>query len=192
MSPSTLAGDELTQFKKLVENDGNYVIRVKSPSGGSITAFVRACALAASTFREDWEVTMDQFGNIIAINYTPKTQACPGPHIAQGLQTAQFQTSVKLAYPWRGIRPEVKAGQAPGAVPGATAQPENDAAAQGSSSDSDEPQEEQSFLRKYWLYIAIPVVFLMMNGMPPEEGANTQGRSGQRNPAPRRRPAGST
>jgi len=182
----------MTDFKNLAEADGNYIIRVKTPSGATVTAFARACALVASNFREEWEVTMDQFGNLVSLNYVPKVAECAGANTPKVSDTVQFETNVKLSYPWRGIRPEVKPGHGSPMAPAQGASSGGDSSASSSSSSEGadgEPQEEQSFLRKYWLYIAIPVVFLMMNGVPPEEGA-AGGASGPRQ-APRRRPAGS-
>jgi len=181
----------MVEFKKLVEEGGNYIVRVQSPAGASVTAFAPACAVAASNFKEDWEVTMDQFGHLIALNYVPSNPSCENVNVAQVKDTVQFNTNIRVAYPWRGIRPEIKTGQGGQPIPGAPQGQAQPQAQGGSDKDGDkEPEEEKSFLQKYWLYLAIPVVFMMMNGMPPEEGAGGQGGkpAGPRAP-PRRRPA---
>jgi len=188
-SKTKVAGDDMDLFKKLVDNDGNYLVRVKSPNGAMVSAYARACALVASNFKEDWDVTMDNFGNIVAINYSPHVPDCTGVKSSQLKDHAIFETSAKLAYPWRGIRPEVKSGQ--GAPPGGAAGAPQPAAqsSSGGTQQGGEPEEEPSFLRKYWLYIAIPVVFLMMQSAP-EEGAGGQKAGAGQRAAPRRRPTG--
>merc|ERR1712216_100315 len=140
------------------------------------------------------EVTMDQSSNIVALNYAPQNPSCAAVDASQ-LQDSvvNFDTTVKLAYPWRGIRPDVKPGQ--GAPQqqhmGDASPPQGNMQGDGKQGQGEgEPKEEQSFLRKYWLYIAIPVVYLMMSGLPPEEGAAPAagGRPGAPRAAPRRRP----
>jgi len=184
MSKFSLSGDQLESFKALVDQNSTYAVRVKTPGGVSVIAYTLACALVTSQFREEWEVTMDQFGNIAAINYSPSHINCAGASTTAVEEPAEFHTSVKLLYPWRGIRPEVKPGQ--GGMPPAGSSP---AGAKGEPTNNDEPTEEPSMLRKYWMYIAIAVVFLMMNNLP-EEAANTPGgaRPGGPKPPPRRRP----
>lgn len=116
-SKTKVAGDDMDLFKviraprerftlrvlfvqKLVDNDGNYLVRVKSPNGAMVSAYARAvtaspadaflnrwplwqCALVASNFKEDWDVTMDNFGNIVAINYSPHVPDCTGVKSSQ-------------------------------------------------------------------------------------------------------------
>merc|ERR1712216_928057 len=129
---------------------------------------------------------MNQFDHIVAINYAPKNPSCAGVSSAQLLGSAQFQAAVKIGYAWRGIRPDVK--QMP-ADQGTTQQ--GNPKSEGGQKNNEEPKEEQSFLRKYWLYIAIPVVYLMMSKLPEEPaagapgGAQGGGRPGS-TPLPRR------
>jgi len=184
---SRLAGQDMTAFKALAQEGGNYIVKVQSPSGATVTAFAPACAIAASNFKEEWEVTMDQFGSLIALNYVPRTSDCGAMNLDQVKDAVQFDTIIKVAYPWRGIRPELKAGMPPagGAGPGG----QQAAPAQGKEGDGEKPpEEEKSFLQKYWMYLAIPFVFMMMNGMPPEEGKEGPSPGAPRAP-PRRRPA---
>jgi len=185
----SLSGSDMDDFKGLVANNGTYAVRVKTQHGPSVMAFTHACALAASNFREEWEVTMDQFGSIIAINYNTRNSDCAGVDARKLAASAELQTSVKVLYPWRGIRPEVKPGQGVPQQPGAPA-PSGDASSQGGGKEGDAPKEEQSFLQKYWMYIAIAVIFMMMNNLP-EEGGAPGSRPGGAGPraAPRRRPA---
>ena len=187
-SKAKLSGVELAKFRKLVDEDGNYLVRIKNPSGSVVTAYARACALVASGFREEWAVTMDQSGDVIALNYQPKVNDCDGG-TTQLEDPVQFETSVRMAYPWRGIRPDVKAGIAstPGQTPQQQQQQQQQSQQKAGSDKDGAPEEEKTFLQKYWLYLAIPGVFMMMNGLPPEEGQGG-GRPGAR-PPPRARPA---
>ena len=133
-------------------------------------------------------MTMDANGHIVALTLSPKVKDCDGVSASSLGESVQFETSVRLAYPWRGIRPDVAMNQ--GGAHQQPAKPGQQAAqakkgGDGKQSDT-EPEEEKTFLQKYWLYLAIPGVFMMMNSVPPEEGAGGS-RPGTR-AAPRRRP----
>ena len=130
-------------------------------------------------------MTMDASGHVVALVVSPKVKECDAS--TRIGEAVQFETSVRLAYPWRGIRPDVPMNQG-----GAHQQPTQPGQQQqkqpkGADGKESEPQEEKTFLQKYWLYLAIPGVFMMMNGLPPEEGAGGS-KPGTRAP-PRRRPA---
>jgi len=125
-------------------------------------------------------------GDVVAINLLPRVNDCAGGAGANLGEAVQFETTVRLAHPWRGIRPDVKMNQG-----GAHQQPMKpgvpQAAPKKGADGKEQPvEEEKTFLQKYWLYLAIPGVFMMMNGLPPEEGAGGS-KPGTRAP-PRRRP----
>eukprot|EP00658_Telonema_sp_P-2_P074401 TRINITY_DN6360_c0_g2_i1.p1 TRINITY_DN6360_c0_g2~~TRINITY_DN6360_c0_g2_i1.p1 ORF type:complete len:239 (+),score=52.58 TRINITY_DN6360_c0_g2_i1:194-910(+) len=173
ISERAISGAELEKLVALAESGGFYRLRVPSGKEGVHTmAFAPACALLASNLKEEWYVTMDQFDNVVALDVSPRKTDCSrldlnkwrgGEHV--------IATTAKLVYPWRGIRPEVKLSSKPGAAQSSKApsgQSDGDARQQGS--ESDEPQEPPSFLRRYWLYIAIPVIWMLMGSLPQEEG----------------------
>jgi len=178
VSKRVLSEEQLEQLVALAESDGIYQVRLKSSRDGPyVMAFAPACSLLASNLKEQWHLTVDQFDNVIAIDTAPRRADCSKLDLTKWRRGGDhvIDTTAKLVHPWRGIRPEVKTSNKPlKKVPkGPSGRPQGGGQPQDGGQpqyEDEEPQEPQSFLRKYWLYIVIPIIYLLLSSLPQEEG----------------------
>lgn len=183
VSDRVISGEALQQLVSLAEAGGVYRLRVRSSVDGPfVMAFAPACSLLASNLKEEWRLTVDQFDNVVAMDVIPKQTDCRRLDLSKWQHGEhKIMTSVKIEHPWRGIRPEMKKGPNKGSAPqsGASSQAPQGQSGGQPQGDSGEPQEQQSFLRRYWLYIVIPILYLMLSSLPQEEG-QAAGKAGAR------------
>jgi hypothetical protein len=161
VSKRPLTADQLQQLVLLAESDGIYQVRLRSsPDGPYVVAFAPACSLLASNLKETWHLTVDQFDNVIAMDAAPVKADCTKLDFSKWRGGEHsIQTTAKLVHPWRGIRPEVRQSNKP--LPkGAKKAPSPDGSVEQESAmhEEDEPQEQQSWLRKY-----VHIVVLQLN-----------------------------
>jgi len=171
-SQAKLSASELEAVKAAARAGGFYTISVPSvlsnPSSPRVSASVSACALLASRFQDAVQLAMGSGDRVISIAYSlPVVPAsCPTdglPRVAEG--EVLFNTVATLLLPKVGPAPIGKVHDA-SLLPAAAAAAVHRAATAGQGGqggEGAEPPQQQSFLRKYWMYI-LPVVIAMSLG----------------------------
>jgi len=184
-----LDAEGIDALKAVAAEGGFYTLSMpsvlKDPTSTPVFTSASACALLASRFEEHLQLTMTSTKDrVLALSYTLPVvpESCPGttplPRLA--LDEVIFNTTAVMHFPDEGAKPmgkihdaaflppaaaqaaaraQQQSGMGPGGMPGP-----NGEAAEG------QPQQQQSFLRKYWMYILPVVVLLTMGGGPEEEG----------------------
>ena len=194
-SPAKLDEKGIDALKALASQGGVYTVSLpsvlKDPKSPPIFASASACALLASRFEEHLQLTMSpNKERVLALSYTlPVVPArCPGGSLPRlALDEVLFNTSATLHYPVDGPKPLGKIHDAaflPPAVAQAAARAQGAGGPGGpggmgpdGSGGEGQPPQQQSFLRRYWMYI-LPVVILLTMGGPPEEGEGEGGGKG--------------
>ena len=186
-TPAKVDSDGIDQLKKLAKDGAFYTVSIPSvlsePASAPLYASASACSLLASRFEDNLQLTMTPGKDrVIALSYTLPTvpprcpTSSPLPRIA--LDEVVFNTTSAMLFPEDGPKPLGKVHEASFLPPAAAAAAQqaqaraNQGGAPGAGGDGGEggePQPQQSFLRKYWMYI-LPVMVLMMAGGGPEEG----------------------
>eukprot|EP00164_Ancoracysta_twista_P005120 GFYU01006980.1.p1 GENE.GFYU01006980.1~~GFYU01006980.1.p1 ORF type:complete len:302 (-),score=97.94 GFYU01006980.1:15-920(-) len=160
-----LTKDEQAEFKQLAEKNGFYRIRIPvksdNPDSGYVTSSVKAKTLLDCMYGEEITLHFDANDQLINFNYEVPTDRKKCGGIARG-DKQNFKTQFSIVY-----------GEQIQVVKIAEPEPKFTVDADGKPVEQ-QPQEQQSFLRKYWMYI-IPAVLLMMMGGGPEPPAGGQG-----------------
>ena len=115
-----LSGDDLDAFQALVAEGGYYRLRVPAvlnepESTSYVIASASACALAASRFQEELQLSMSARGQVLGLSYLlpvvpPRCPTTGLPKIA--LDEQLFNTTVSVRFPAEGVRPLGKAHDA--------------------------------------------------------------------------------
>ena len=169
-SQAKLDSDAIDALKALAAAGGIYTISVPSvlsePNSPPIYASASACALLASRFEEHLQLTMSSTKDrVLALSYAlPVVPAtCPTGSLPRlALDEVMFSTSATMHFPEAGPMPLGKIHDAAFLPPAAAQAAARAAAGQGGpgvdGTGEQQPQQQQSFLRKYWMYI-LPVVY---------------------------------
>ena len=192
VAQARLEGEAVDAIKALAKSGGVYTISLPSvlsdPDSPPVFASTSACALLASRFEEHLQLTMDGKDRVVALSYylpvvPPRCPTEGLPRLA--LDEVLFKTSATQHFPEEGARPMGKLHDAsflPAAASAAAAAAQR-AAMGAEGKEGEQPAaENQSFLRKYWMYI-LPVVLIMSMGGPEPEGDGQGGGSGGARPA---------
>jgi hypothetical protein len=187
-SQAKLDPEGIDALKALAAAGGIYTVSVPSimgkPDSPHVYASVSACALLASRFEETMVLTMSSTKDrVLALSYAlPVVPAqCPGaslPRIA--FDEVVFKTSATMDFPEEGPKPLGKVHDGSFLPPAAAAAAQRQAqggpggGAPLGEDGEPQPQPQQSFLRKYWMYI-LPVVIMMSLGGG-EEGGGGKGK----------------
>jgi len=179
-SQAKLSGDELDAILALAKAGGYYTLRLPSklddPSSPRVSTSVSACALVASRFQEQLQLSMSETGRLLALSYVVPTvpPTCAGAAMPRvPLDEVLFNTSVSMHFPEEGPKPVGKIHEAAFLPPAAAAAARAASSADGKEG-AEEPQPPQSFLRKYWMYILPAVLMLTFGG----DGGAAEGEKG--------------
>ena len=193
----TLTGAEREQFMSLLTQNSFYRIRIKSDSDMHVMAAIRACDLVKSGFKEELKIMVGSSTPVVtsgennsselskpfplSIDYrTPASQFkkdCTKEAAKYAaLDVIKFQSAATIvrSMPGQAIPLVPSEGRPPPGLPPALMRtvPEGE----GGKAN---PQQNQSFMRKYW-YIILPLMLMLMTGgAPPEEGQAASGNGGQ-------------
>ncbi|KAL6071192.1 ER membrane protein complex subunit 10 [Balamuthia mandrillaris] len=151
-------------LKQLIANEERYQIRVKLPHARGenptyVMASIPSCALLASHMEDFLQVRLDQFGNIMSLDYHVANADCSHNSDAPTLEeSVRFNTEISVATPKEGSKPLRLAEKPPSET---------------------EQKDERGFFAKYW-WIIVPVVLLMLLGgvQAPSEAAGGGGGGG--------------
>jgi len=193
VAQARLEGADVDAVKALAKVGGFYTLSLPSvlsdPNSAPVLASASACALLASRFEEHLQLTMGPKGRVAALSYVlPKVPPrCPTDSLPRlALDEVLFNTSAAQLFPREGPKPYGKVHDAaflPPAAAAAAAKAAQASGADGKGGEGGAPPENQSFLRKYWMYI-LPVVLVMsMGGDPPPDGKGGEGSEGGGRPA---------
>ena len=185
-SQAKLDSDAIDALKALAAAGGIYTLSVPSvlsePTSAPIYASASACALLASRFEEHLQLTMSSTKDrVLALSYAlpvvPPT--CPTGSLPRlALDEVMFNTSATMHFPEEGPKPLGKIHDAAFLPPAAAQAAARAAAGQGGpggdGTGEQPPAQQQSFLRRYWMYI-LPVVYAH---------AGLEGRTGTLRPSP--------
>ena len=182
----------LEALKAVAKQGGVYTIALPSvlsdPNSPPVIASASACAILASRFEERLQLTMTSRDRVAALSYILPTvpARCPSggglPRLA--LDEVLFNTTAAQIFPREGPRPYGKIPDAaflPPAAAAAAAKAAQASGADGKGADgASPPPENQSFLRKYWMYI-LPIVLVMssVGADPPPDGKGGEGGGGE-------------
>lgn len=201
-----LTTDQVNQLQTLVENNSYYRLRLRQVSQNNPDAYVGAavpaCRIINADFMDDLALHLDVNGAAIGLEYHTavppgKSEFCDGSSVLNEVSSVNagqsFKTGAYVVIPQPvstvPMQPPSKASgpQAssfPPLQPPAGVHAVKDATQAGGPGG--QPQEQQSFWRRY-AYIIIPLVLIMMlNGAvdEPEGGAaGAPGAGGARAPA---------
>ena len=176
-SPAKLDADGISALKAQATAGGLYTVSVPSepaePASASVFASASACGVLASRFEESVQLTMLAPGRVLAVSYAlPTAPARCGqggaaiPRLA--LDEVLFNTTAAMRFPVAGPKPLGKLHDAtflpPGAAAAAAAAAAGKDGKDGGAGGEGAPAQNQSFLRKYWMYILPVVLMLSMGG----------------------------
>jgi hypothetical protein len=192
-----LDGADVGAVEALAKAGGFYTLQLPSllsdPDSPPVSASVSACALVASRFEEHLQLTMSSKEHVLALSYAVPVvpPRCPTDGLPRlVLDEVMFNTSAAQHFPTEGPRPLGKVHDAAHLPPVAAAAARAAMGAQGVGTDGKDgappPEQNQSFLRKYWMYI-LPVVLIMSMGGAEEPQGGEGGEGGGARPAARAR-----
>ena len=167
-SRSLLTSSESSALLKLAESGGFYRLRMPSRAGetsGYVVASIPACALVVGGLREQLFLHIDVGGELVGIEYrTPlsKSFKCKPSDLRKSVNAAKRLGEVKLSTSAVAVMPR-KAHKVPLIVSGETPPPPGMEHLKKKDPKSENPEENQSFLRRYW-YIVLPLVLFMLFG----------------------------
>eukprot|EP00276_Gloeochaete_wittrockiana_P014671 CAMPEP_0184343032 /NCGR_PEP_ID=MMETSP1089-20130417/11588_1 /TAXON_ID=38269 ORGANISM="Gloeochaete wittrockiana, Strain SAG46.84" /NCGR_SAMPLE_ID=MMETSP1089 /ASSEMBLY_ACC=CAM_ASM_000445 /LENGTH=336 /DNA_ID=CAMNT_0026672155 /DNA_START=28 /DNA_END=1038 /DNA_ORIENTATION=- len=182
--------EHVQNFRDLVAENGIYRIRVpvkfkhssddhedreSSSVPHHVMTSIRACALVASNFAEHFTLVVDSSNNIHSLRYDVPAKSCPANLKVNG--TIRFSPVFRVAYPPEGIRPILpvpNAGGGGGGGGGGSAPANSD----GKPTQPGQPQEQQSFFRKYWYFIVPIGLILLSNAIQPDTAPPANRRPG--------------
>ncbi|ELR25482.1 Hypothetical protein ACA1_295680 [Acanthamoeba castellanii str. Neff] len=144
---------------------GRYQVRLQLPLTKDtrrqmdfITASVPACALLASNLADSLRLTLDQFGNVVGVDYRTATADCGSA--TEQPTSSKFDTKVSLNVGAEAPKPFRQELETPEAA-------------------KEKAEGEKGFIAKYWMYIVpFVLVLLFSGGMGGQEPEAAQGGEG--------------
>ena len=110
-----LSGASLEEFQRLLTTGGYYTVRMPSvlsePQSMPVFASVSVCSLMASKFEERLHLSLASSGRVSGLSYIlpVATAQCPTAGLPRlALDEALFNTTVTLAFPEEGAKPDRK------------------------------------------------------------------------------------
>ncbi|CAG0917472.1 unnamed protein product [Notodromas monacha] len=158
--PLTL--EERNRLKKLAENKGVYKVRVPTPGKNSdyVSTIAPACGLLETGLKDILILTLDSSGNLLGISDIVPVGSCGAAFDWLEPKDFEFNTTLEI----RTIEP--------GPIP-ETASYIQKIEQEKLAKERGEGKDNRSFFSKYWMYIVIGLVFLMMTGANnPEQGGS--------------------
>ncbi|KAI8062081.1 hypothetical protein BC940DRAFT_322388 [Gongronella butleri] len=155
---------------------GLYQVKIRNEKTGVLVqSAIPACQLLSSAFHDGFRVHLDQDQHVYHVEYYALNPACEP--FTETRSTEEFNTNVVVVRPNSGAKPAIGNFQP---------QAKQEAAKQKTQSDQDEgmkePEEEKSFIQKYWYLLLAGAFLLMSNAAPPpeEQGAPQRGAGAAR------------
>ncbi|XP_039899409.1 ER membrane protein complex subunit 10 isoform X1 [Simochromis diagramma] len=175
LSQNPLSDEDRTKLKEVAAVDGLYRIRVprvflqadrqtERQMEGYLTAFVRACAMVESHLSDVIALHTDVSGYLIGVSIVTLPGACRGTEVEDEVDLEIFNTTLSIMAPVNAPGPETAFFL--------------ERMEQESEKKGKNPQEQKSFIAKYWMYIVPLVLFLMMSGAQDQSGAGAGGGAG--------------
>lgn len=165
LSQPALSSSDLHALKEAAASGGRYQVRLQLPLTKDtrrqmdfITASVPACALLASNLADSLRLTLDQFGNVVGVDYRTATADCGSA--TEQPTSSKFDTKVSLNVGAEAPKPFRQELETPEAA-------------------KEKAEGEKGFIAKYWMYIVpFVLVLLFSGGMGGQESEAAQGGEG--------------
>ncbi|KAH8552167.1 hypothetical protein BGW37DRAFT_519702 [Umbelopsis sp. PMI_123] len=141
---------------------------VDEASQDIVLSSVKSCQLAASGFRDQFIVHVNESGDFTHVDYYSIVSDC---FEGAPTESSEFTTSVEVVRPNRPIRPTL------GKLTAVSQKSQQPAAAE-EGSEADKPEEEKTFFQKYW-YVLLGVAVMVLTSASQEPPA-TQGQGARR------------
>lgn len=162
-----LTPELFSTLQTLAQHDGTYGIRVSSAQLATpIASFAPACSLLESQFKEFLTFHTDVYGNILSLDYQAASTDCiTDPSF---LSSFKLPTGKDLSARPKGRVLVGKPGEGPKDV-------RSKAAAQAAkvNADGTAKPEEKSFFQKYWMYMLVGGIFMLLSGGKEPDAAPT-------------------
>ncbi|GLE03549.1 hypothetical protein PINS_up012451 [Pythium insidiosum] len=162
----TLNDQDVAHLEKLLRRNKHYTLRARSdpldPTSPYVVTSIPMCMLAGTRMREDLAFHLSDNGKLVAIEYlTPYISASTcTEYMKRDLKNAKFAASGTVLKAQNGPVPPKQVSAKQKKAPKGVKKPVQ--AEEGEQA----PEENQSFLRKYW-YIILPLVVMSLFGGEP-------------------------
>ncbi|XP_030590761.1 ER membrane protein complex subunit 10 isoform X2 [Archocentrus centrarchus] len=173
LSQNPLSEQDRAKLKEVAAVDGLYRIRVprvflqadrqtERQMEGYLTAFVRACAMVESHLSDVITLHTDVSGYLIGVSIVTLPGACRGTEVEDEDDLDDFNTTLSIMAPVNAPGPETALFL--------------ERMEQESEKKGKNPQEQKSFIAKYWYLILGGAIFLMVSNsaQPPAGGGREQ------------------